>query len=243
MQLFLDTASLADIRRFQALGLVDGVTTNPALLAREGGDPLRQLEEVLKLVDGPVSAQVTEREPAGMVRQGRALAALAPHVVVKVPATAGGLCAAAELTAEGARCNVTLAFHPAQAIAFARVPVAYVSLIVGRTEDFGLETRAEIARARELFDRLGTTTRLLVASLRNPHQLCAAVLGGADVVTVPPATWDLVQQNPLSQQGLEDFGRAWSALAPAARESYERIGSASAPERGAVRRAKRGRAA
>ena len=223
MQLFLDTASLADIRRFQALGLVDGLTTNPALLAREGGDPLRHLEVLAELVDGPVSAQVTEREPAAMVRQGRALAELAPNVVVKVPATREGLAAAIELNEARVRCNVTLAFHPAQALAFARIPVAYVSLIVGRTEDFGLDTRAEIARARELFDRLGTTTKLLVASLRNPHHLLEALLGGADVLTVPPATWDLVQQNPLSQQGLEDFARAWTALPAGSREAYERL--------------------
>ncbi|MEW6074652.1 MAG: transaldolase family protein [Planctomycetota bacterium] len=224
MQLFLDTASLDAIRRWQPFGVVEGATTNPALLAKEGGDPLEQLVNVAELVAGPVSAQVTASEAEGMVAQGRSLAALAANIVVKVPATLAGCAAARRLTESGVRCNVTLTFHPAQAIAFARIPVAYVSLIVGRTEDFGLETRAEIARTRELLAALGTETKLLVASLRNPAQLAAAVLGGADVVTVPPATWDLVYQNPLSLQGLADFHSAWTTLPAERRARYERLG-------------------
>lgn len=225
MQFFLDTASLDAIRRWQAFGLVDGCTTNPSLLAKEGGDPLRQLAEVAELVAGPVSAQVTCDDAAGMVRQGRALSEVAPNVVVKVPATQAGYAAARELTAARCRVNVTLAFQPAQALPFARIPVAYVSLIVGRVEDFGHSSLQEVQTARALFDRLGTPTKLLVASLRNPTQLNASIAGGADVVTVPPSTWDLVYQNPHTLQGERDFAAAWRSLPESARRSYEELGT------------------
>lgn len=225
MQFFLDTANLSDIRRWQAFSLVDGATTNPALLAREGNDPLEHLRQVAEIVQGPVSAQVTCDGPQEMIAQGRALAEVAPNIVVKIPANEAGFTAARTLTESGIRCNVTLTFQAAQAIPFARIPAAYVSLIVGRVEDFGLPSHEEIARTRELFDRLETPTQLLVASIRNPGHLCSAINGGADVVTVPPSTWSLVHQNPLSHQGLEDFSRAWTTLAPAKRESYERVGA------------------
>jgi transaldolase len=223
MQFFLDTASLDAIRRWQDFGLVDGCTTNPALLAKEGGEPLRQLANVAELVRGPVSAQVTLSDAAGMARQGRALAELAPNIDVKVPATQPGFAAARELTDSGCRVNVTLAFQPAQALPFARIPVAYVSLILGRIEDFGHSSLHEVEIARELFTRLKTPTKLLVASLRNPTQLCAAIAGGADVVTVPPSTWELVYANPLSLQGERDFAAAWSSLPEALREPYDEL--------------------
>jgi len=226
MQFFLDTANLDAIRRWQAVGLVDGVTTNPALLAKEGGDPLRQLEEVCELVPGPVSAQVTAAGTGGMIAQGRALARTAENVVVKIPATHAGYGAAAALIDEDVSVNVTLCFQPAQAIPFARLGATFISLIVGRTEDFGLSSREEIARARGLIDAVGSSSRLLVASLRNPGQLTAAVLGGAEVVTVPPNTWELVHQNPLSLQGQGDFASAWNALPAESRRTYEQLGAA-----------------
>jgi transaldolase len=225
MRFFLDTADLDAIRRWRELGLVEGATTNPALLARAGVDPLERLRQVAELVPGPVSAQVTHEGARAMIAQGRALAAVAPNVVVKVPATVEGHRAAAALAAEGIDCNVTLAFHPAQLLPFARVPVAFVSLIVGRVEDFGLTLRDEIRRAREVLDRLESPTRLLVASLRNPTHVCDAIAGGADAVTVPPSTWELVLENPLTRQGQADFARAWSELAPEVRGEYERLGT------------------
>jgi len=224
MEFFLDTASLDAIRRWQTFGLVDGCTTNPAILAKEGGDPLAQLANVCELVDGPVSAQVTRTDSAGMARQGRALAEVAPNVVVKVPATLEGFAAASELVEAGCKINVTLAFNPAQALPFARLPATYVSLIVGRVEDFGHSSIDEIETARRLLDRLGSPTKLLVASLRNPTQLNAAITGRADVVTVPPSTWELVYQNPHSLQGGRDFQSAWESLPQAARSAYEGLG-------------------
>jgi transaldolase len=225
MRFFLDTANLFEIKRWERFGVVDGVTTNPALLAREGGDPLVELTKIAAAVDGPVSAQVTQVEAAAMVRQGRTLAAIADNVVVKVPATMEGYRAASELAAHGIACNVTLTFQPPQAIPFARIPVAYVSLIVGRVEDFGYSNREEIQRARHIFDRLATPTRLLVASIRNGHQLTEAMLGGADVVTVPPSSWSAIYDNPLTTQGQEDFFRAWSSLSDDQRAGYETVGA------------------
>ena len=225
MQFFLDTASIPAIETWKAYGLVDGLTTNPALLAKEGGDPLEQLKQVAEIVNGPVSAQVTRTDPAGMIAQGSALAEVAPNIVVKVPSTEAGLEAARELTGRGVDCNITLTFQPAQAIPFARIPVAYVSLIVGRVEDFGLNSLDEIGATRGVLDELESPTKLLVASLRNPTQLAAAVMAGPDVLTVPPSTWEGAFQNPLTLQGEKDFHAAWTRLPEAARGPYEALGS------------------
>ncbi len=226
MEFFLDTASLDEIARWEPLGLVDGVTTNPALLAREGGDPLRQLRAITERIGGPVSAQVTCGDAKEMVVQGHALAATAPNVVVKLPANRAGLEAARALSSDGIECNITLAFDPAQVIAFARVPVAYVSLILGRVEDFGQDGTQRVSTATRMLERMGSPTRLLVASLRNPRHLCAAIHGGADILTVPPSTWDLVFAQPLTSAGADDFARAWESLPEPARRSYERGGEA-----------------
>ena len=225
MKLFLDTASLAEIERLAPLGLVDGVTTNPALLAREAGEPLDVLRAIASRVAGPVSAQVTHGDAKEMVAQGRGLAAIAPNVVVKLPADRAGLEAARALTADGIACNVTLCFEPAQLVAFARVPVAYVSLILGRTEDFGLGDEERVAAAARLLAALGSPTELLVASVRNPHHLRIAAMAGAHVATVPPSTWDLVLDHPLTGRGLEDFSRSWLALPAPQRAAYDALGT------------------
>lgn len=223
MQIFLDSASLADVERFERLGLIDGVTTNPALLAKEEGDPVAQLRAIAQRVPGPVSAQVTQGDVKEMTAQGRALAAIAPNVVVKIPAVRGGLEAARALASERIAVNVTLAFDPAQAVAFARVPVAYLSLIYARTEDFGAREIERIAAARRILDRMGSPTKLLVASIRNPKHLCDAIEGGADAVTVPPSTWDLVFEHPFTVRGLDDFGRSWNALPEPRRRAYDTL--------------------
>ncbi len=223
-RLFLDTASLADIQPWARLGLVDGVTTTPALLAREGGAPLVKLRKIAAVVSGPVSAQVTAERASDMIVQGRALAALSGNVIVKLPASLEGLRAARDLTDEGIDCNVTLAFEPAQGLAFARVPVAYLSLILGRVEDFGPGALERVHETRQMLDALGSPTRLLVASLRNPNHLRTAVTHGANVVTVPPSTWESVYANPLTQQGQTDFLAAWQRLDPELRRDYDELG-------------------
>lgn len=229
MKLFLDTASLAEVERLAPLGVVDGVTTNPALLAREGGDPLERLRALAARVAGPVSAQVTHGEAKEMTAQGLGLAALAPNVVVKLPGNRAGLEAARTLAAEGVRCNVTLLFEPAQLVAFARVPAAYASLILGRCEDFGLGDAERVAQAATLLARLGTPTELLVASVRHPDHLRVAALGGAHVATVPPSTWDLVLDHPLTGRGLDDFAHSWLALPGPQRAAYDALGGPSCP--------------
>ena len=221
MRFFLDSAALADIEAWAEVGLVQGVTTNPALLAQQAADPLLQLRKVADLVDGPVSAQVTKSDPTEMVRQGRALSDIAENIIVKVPSTAGGLVAARDLTERGVVCNITLNFHPAQTIPFVLSGVGYVSLIMGRIEDFGLEVSGRVEAIRQIIDVLDSPTELLVASIRNPDQLVEAVVCGADVVTVPPGTWEKVFENALTSAGLIDFRSAWETLPAEVRQEYE----------------------
>jgi transaldolase len=191
------------------------------LLSKEGNDPLEQLRQITEIVCGPVSAQVTQTEPEDMVRQGLALSKVAENVIIKVPATKNGLLAARGLTDKGVNCNITLTFHPCQSLPFLKIPVAYVSLIVGRIEDFGLDTTGRVEEMRVLIDRMGVDTKLLVASLRDPGQLLEAVGMGADVVTVPPATWDTVYSNPITAAGAADFMNMWHSLPNTVREAYE----------------------
>lgn len=205
MEFWLDTANLEDIKKWRDLGLVQGATTNPTLLAREKRDALEQLEEVCRLVEGPVSAQVTARDWQGMVRHGRELAKVAPNIVVKVPATLDGYRAAIELKHSDIPINVTLIFHICQIIPFERIPVDYVSLILGRQEDFGLDpTNAKL--------RKPAGVKTVLASVRNPRHLLNAFSSLFDVITVPPSTWEILFQNPMTLQGENDFLSAWATL-------------------------------
>lgn len=224
MEFFLDTASLEDIKTWQPFGLVQGATTNPTLLSKEGRDPLQQLKAVASAVDGPVSAQVTFDAHDQMIPQGLALSRIAGNIVVKVPSNAEGFLAAKALVGEGVRCNITLTFDPAQAVPFCLLPVAYVSLIIGRVEDFGLRSLEYAQDLRELMNQLQTPTKLLSASIRNPHHLRAAILAGSDVVTVPPTTWANLYSHPLTAAGGEDFFRAWQTLPEGLRKAYEQLG-------------------
>jgi transaldolase len=223
MEFFLDTASLEDIANWQPFGLVQGVTTNPALLSKEGREPLAQLKEIVRAVQGPVSAEVTYDKCDRMIVQGRALSKLADNIVVKVPATAEGFKAASALVKDRVRCNITLTFDPAQAIPFCLLPTTYVSLIIGRVEDFGLRSVELVQQLRDVLDRLKSPTQLLAASIRNSHHLIAALLGKADVITVPPSTWTSIYNNPLTLTGEQDFFRAWQSLPGAFREQYEKL--------------------
>jgi transaldolase len=224
MEFFLDTASLEDIKKWEPFGVVQGATTNPTLLSKEGRDPLAQLQAVAAAVQGPVSAQVTHDTHEKMVRQGRALSQVAKNIVVKLPCNAEGFLAAKELVAEGVRLNITLTFDPAQAVPFCKLPVTYVSLIIGRVEDFGLNSRGFARDLRDVLDKLKSPTKLLVASIRNPHHLREAILAGADVITVPPSTWSNLYSHPLTTTGEEDFFTAWRTLPEPMRKAYEQLG-------------------
>lgn len=223
MKIFLDSASLDEIRIWAERGLVDGVTTNPALLAREGADPLVQIKKIASIVSGPVSAQVTRSAVGEMVQQGSRLAAIGKNIVVKLPASIAGLDAAIRLHGLGIRINITLGFDAAQIVPFARVPVDFFSLIVGRVEDFGSNSSKQIAEARALLDQTGSVTELLVASIRNPTHLRAAIIGGADAVTVPPAAWTSIFSHPNTLQGIADFSVAWETLAQTLRTGYDSL--------------------
>ncbi len=227
MEFFLDTASIDEINRYKELGLVDGVTTNPQLLSKEGRDPLEQVREIASIVSGPISVEVTHTEPQRMVEQARGLARLAENMVIKVPASMVGLTVARRLKGEGIRTNITLVFHPSQAAPFIKMGAEFVSLFVGRVEDFGLDNTEHIRRMRSMIDETKSPTRLLAASIRNPDYLVAAITGGAHAVTVPPVCWEKVYNNPLFNQGEAEFLESWRRLPPGVREGYESI----APDR------------
>jgi transaldolase len=220
MKLFVDSGNLKDIEALAALGILDGATTNPSLMAKEGGDPQQIIREICRLVKGPVSAEVVATDVAGMVREGRALAALDEYVVVKVPFTKDGVKACRTLAGEGLRVNVTLIFSPTQAWLAAKAGAAYVSPFVGRLDDVGTNGMTLVQEIVDIFDNFEYATEVLVASVRHPIHIVEAGRMGADVVTCPPAVIEQCFKHPLTDVGLEKFLKDWEqsqARAQAAR--------------------------
>jgi transaldolase len=209
MKLFLDTGNLRDIEALVPLGIVDGVTTNPSLMAKEGGDPRAIVKAICRLVQGPVSAEVVATDVEGMVREGRELAGIDEHVVVKVPFTRAGLEACKVLAAEGHRVNVTLVFSPTQALMAAKVGAAYVSPFVGRLDDIASDGMALIADIVRIFDNYAFATEVLVASVRHPMHIVEAAKLGAHVCTCPAAVIESSLKHPLTDIGLERFLKDW----------------------------------
>lgn len=209
MKLFIDTGNVREVESLVPLGIIDGVTTNPSLLAREAADPRALLAEICRLVQGPVSAEVVATDAAGMIREGRDLASIDRHIVVKVPFGREGLQACRALTSEGHRVNVTLVFSPTQALMAAKVGAAYVSPFVGRLDDIaggGMEVVAQIV---EIFDNYEFATEVLVASVRHPMHIVQAARMGADVCTCPAAVIEQSLRHPLTDIGLEKFLKDW----------------------------------
>jgi transaldolase len=214
MKIFLDTADLGEIRRAAAAGLIDGITTNPTLLAQAAGDrsPRELFREICQVADGPVSAEVVATDAEGMVTEGRELAAIHEHIVVKVPLTEAGLRACRSLRAEGIRVNVTLCFSVTQAHLAAKAGATYISPFVGRLDDVGHDGMELIGQIREVYDTYGFQTEILAASLRHPRHVAEALRLGADVGTLPPGVlWQLLK-HPLTNLGLERFLADWKAL-------------------------------
>lgn len=209
MKLFLDTGNLSDIERFVPLGIVDGVTTNPSLLAKEKGDYKEILKSICVLVQGPVSAEVLATDADGMVREGRTLAAIDPHIVVKVPFGPEGLKACRALAAEKIRVNVTLVFSPTQALLAAKVRAAYVSPFIGRLDDVATDGMELIEQIVEIFDNYEFSTEVLVASVRHPMHVVQAARLGADICTCPAAVVEAMFRHPLTDVGLERFLKDW----------------------------------
>jgi transaldolase len=209
MKLFVDTGSLKDIEAIAALGILDGVTTNPSLLAKESGDYRQILKKICDIVKGPVSGEVTATDFAGMMHQGHDLAKIDEHIVVKVPLTRDGIKACKALAGEGLRVNVTLCFSPAQALLAAKAGAAFVSPFVGRLDDIATNGMELIREIVQIFDNYAFPTEVLVASCRHPIHVVEAAKMGADIATCPPAVIDALFNHPLTNIGLEKFLKDW----------------------------------
>jgi transaldolase len=209
MKLFVDSGSVKDIEALAAIGILDGVTTNPSLLAKEGGDYKQILKKICQIVQGPVSGEVVATDYAGMLRQGREIAAIDEHMVVKVPLTRDGVKACKTLSTEGLRVNVTLIFSATQAWLAAKAGASYVSPFIGRLDDIGATGMTVVREIVDIFDSSEYATEVLVASVRNPIHVIEAARMGADVVTVPPAVIDQCFKHPLTDIGLEKFLKDW----------------------------------
>jgi len=209
MKFFVDTADVADIKRLNDTGLVDGVTTHPSLIAKSGRDFIDVIKEICALVDGPVSAEVTATDAAGMIEEGRKLAKVAKNVAVKVPLTEAGLVACKTLSQAGTPVNVTLCFSPAQALLAAKAGAAFISPFVGRLDDIGQDGMSLIGEIAEIYSNYDFQTEILVASVRSPQHVVDAARIGADVCTLPPGViWQLFK-HPLTDKGLEAFLKDW----------------------------------
>lgn len=210
MKFFVDTADVAEIRELAGSGLLDGVTTNPSLIAKSGRKMADVIAEICAVVPGPVSAEVTATESEGMLKEGRYLAKIADNVVVKLPLTPEGLKACKALTDEGTQTNVTLCFSAAQAILAAKAGATYVSPFVGRLDDIGQDGMELIADIVQIYANYPAfTTEVLVASIRNPVHVVDAAKLGADVCTVPPSTLRQLFSHPLTDKGLAAFLADW----------------------------------
>jgi transaldolase len=210
MQIFLDSTDTAQIRELAATGLVDGVTTNPSLIAKSGRPMLEVIAEICGIVEGPISAEAVSSDVDTMLAEGRKLAAIAPNVVVKLPLTKNGLIATGELAREGINVNVTLCFSAVQALMAAKAGAAYISPFIGRLDDNGADGVALIADIRAIYDNYGYDTEILAASIRNPDHVKNSALAGADCATIPPEVFNALFKHPLTDKGLDQFLSDWA---------------------------------
>ncbi len=206
MKIFIDTANVSQIREAVSLGLIDGVTTNPTLMAKEGRNPEQVLKEICDLVGGPVSAEVIALDSAGMINEeAHKLVTWAPNIVVKIPLTKEGLKAVRILAAEGIKTNVTLCFSAAQALLVAKAGATYVSPFIGRLDDIGQDGMELIANIRKIFINYNFATQIIVASVRNPMHVVNAALLGADIATIPFSVIEQLIKHPLTDSGINKF--------------------------------------
>ena len=213
MKIFLDTANLESIKKFNDMGLLDGITTNPSLMSKEGGNPKNAMEEITKIIKGDVSLEVVSTEYSGMMEEGKRLREYGNNVVVKVPMTPDGLKACKSLSSEGIPVNVTLIFSANQALLAAKSGAKYVSPFIGRLDDIGQDGMNLIKDIKEIFKNYPDfKTQILVASIRHPLHVIDAAKIGADVVTLPPVVLDKMMQHPLTKIGLENFLIDWEKL-------------------------------
>lgn len=212
MKFFIDTADVKEIRQAHDLGLVDGVTTNPSLIAKSG----RKFEDVIKeiagIVDGPISAEVVSLDADGMIREAGELAKIHKNIVIKLPMTPEGLKACAALTREGIKTNVTLIFTPMQALLAAKAGATYVSPFVGRLDDISQDGMGIIDDIKTIFDNYGYQSEIIVASVRNPVHVLNAALIGADIATIPYSVMLQLAKHPLTDSGIERFLKDWESV-------------------------------
>ncbi|MGD8360089.1 MAG: fructose-6-phosphate aldolase [Gemmatimonadota bacterium] len=214
MKIFLDTADLKEIRRAAEAGLIDGVTTNPSLLAKSAGgrDAKDIFKEIAEIVDGPVSAEVVGLDAETMISEGKRLAALHPNIVIKVPLTEDGLKACRRLRMDGIGVNVTLCFSPLQALLAAKAGATFISPFVGRLDDIAHDGMDLISQIRQIYDNYGMETEILVASVRHPLHVVESAMLGADCATIPPKVLWQLAKHPLTDRGIEAFLKDWDTM-------------------------------
>ena len=209
MKFFIDTANIDEIKEALAMGMVDGVTTNPTLIAREKGEFKEIIAEICRLVEGPISAEVISLDTGGMVAEARELGQIHANIVVKVPMTTDGLKAVRILAAEGIKTNVTLVFSALQALMAAKAGATYVSPFVGRLDDLSQEGMQLIEQVADIFDNYGYDTEIIVASIRNPMHVLDTALIGADIATIPFKVLKKLAAHPLTDKGIQSFLDDW----------------------------------
>ena len=211
MKFFVDTADTKEIKELYETGLLDGVTTNPSLVAKSGRDFKEVVKEICSIVPGPVSAEVASLEYDGMIAEGEVLAGLASNVVVKLPLTLAGLKATKTFKDRGIKTNVTLCFSANQALLAAKAGATYISPFLGRLDDINLDGVELIENIRQIYDNYQFETEILAASIRSPNHVTQVALAGADVATIPPAVIKKLADHPLTNAGIEGFLKDWKA--------------------------------
>ncbi len=212
MKFFIDTADVKEIREANALGVLDGVTTNPTLIAKSGRNFIEVLKEIIEIVDGPISAEVVALDHEGMIREAVELAAIHPNIVVKIPMTPEGLKAVKTLHGKGIKTNVTLIFSPLQALLAAKAGASYVSPFVGRLDDISQDGMGIVEEIRTIFDNYGYEAEIIVASVRNPIHVLNAALIGADIATIPYSVIAQLSKHPLTDIGIDKFLKDWEKV-------------------------------
>ncbi len=212
MKIFLDTANLDEIRAGAAMGIVDGITTNPSLVAKEGKDFKTLVAQICEIIPGPVSAEVVSTDCDGMIKEARQLSAIAENIIVKLPTISEGVKALKICSAEGIKTNLTLVFQPLQALVVAKVGATFCSPFLGRLDDIGQDGMMLIDEIRAIYDNYGFTTQILAASLRHPLHVVQAAKAGADIGTMPFKVFDQLLNHPLTDIGLARFLADWQKL-------------------------------
>ncbi|MCD6129827.1 MAG: fructose-6-phosphate aldolase [Deltaproteobacteria bacterium] len=209
MKFFIDTANIEKIREYAELGIVDGVTTNPSLVAKEGKNFEEVIKEISSIVKGPISAEVLSLNTEGMIEEAKKLANIAPNIAIKIPMTKEGIKATYILSQKGININVTLVFSPSQALLAAKVGAKFVSPFIGRLDDISHIGMDVVSSIRTIFDNYGFQTEIIVASIRHPRHIVEAAELGADIATIPPAVLEKIFHHPLTDIGIERFLDDW----------------------------------